>query len=76
MNDLKSMEESEAFELEESLTTQKKFIEKHMQNWVGRFFQNIRSHSKLEFFSAVADLTENFLKSEVHVIDEIPQTSR
>jgi TorA maturation chaperone TorD len=75
MSDLERIEESEEFELEQSLTTQKEFIEKHMLNWIGRFFENIRNHSEKGFFSAAADLTENFLKSEINVIDEIPKSS-
>jgi len=75
MQDLKSIQEDEDFELERSLTAQKEFIEKHMRIWVGEFFKNIMSCSRMKFFSAAAGLTERFLELEAHVIDEIQQTS-
>jgi TorA maturation chaperone TorD len=47
-----------------SLAQQRQFFESHMQNWMGRFFEDLAGASSAEFYQSVAEFGAAFIEFE------------
>lgn len=49
---------------------QRSFFSEHINNWVPRFCDDVRTHAKTDFYRGMADITEGFLAMEGQLIQE------
>ena len=66
-NALEADDDAKAKEL---LTEQKKFVKKHLTNWVYSFTSDIAKFSERDFYKGIAKITNGFMKKETLLLKE------
>lgn len=61
---MESVKEGDADAAEEHMGRQKEFFEGHLGKWAFEFCGAVRQHNRANFYRAVADLFEEFMKTE------------
>jgi len=65
-----SLEEGNKEAAEEILETQKDFLQDHLLNWTGKFFEDQRSVASSDFYQSLASFAEAFLSEEKKLLTE------
>ncbi len=61
---VKALDAGDTAKVEELLTEQKDFLEKHLLNWTGKFLKDQQDVARTSFYKGLAGVTGNFLKED------------
>lgn len=61
---IKAIDEGKSEAASALLDEQKDFLEKHLLNWTGKFFKDLRSVAGSDFYKALADFSEGYLAED------------